>query len=44
MYWPYAGVMRLRDRDDRLVVLFHSERDAAYCEEKNPAVPFRRLG
>jgi peptide chain release factor 3 len=44
MYWPYAGVLRLRDRDDRLVVLFHAERDAAYCEEKNPEVDFRRLG
>jgi peptide chain release factor 3 len=43
VYWPYAGVLRLRDREGRLVVLFQSARDAAYCEEKNPAVEFRRL-
>ena len=44
VYWPYAGVLRLRDRDGRLVVLFHSERDADYSAEKNPDVEFRRLG
>ncbi len=43
VYWPYAGVMHLRDRDGRAVVLFHSERDASYCAEKNPDVEFQRL-
>jgi peptide chain release factor 3 len=44
MYWPYAGVLRLRDRQNGMIVLFHSERDAAYCAEKNPGAEFRRLG
>jgi hypothetical protein len=44
MSWPYAGVRRLRDRDGRPVVLFHSERDAGYCAEKNPEVELRHLG
>lgn len=26
MYWPYAGALRLRDHDGRLIVLFHSKR------------------
>ena len=43
VYWPYAGVLRLRDRDGRLVVLFHSERDADFCAEKNPDVELQRL-
>jgi peptide chain release factor 3 len=42
MLWPYAGVLRLRDRDGRLIVLFHSQRDADYCAEKNPDIEFRR--
>ena len=42
-YWPFGGVMRLRDRDDRLIVLFQSERDASYCAEKNRALELRRL-
>ena len=44
VYWPFSGVLRLRDRDGRLVVLFQSDRDAAYCAERNPAVEFRPLG
>jgi peptide chain release factor 3 len=43
MSWPYAGVLRLRDRDGRLVVLFHSDRDAAYCAERNPTIELRKL-
>jgi peptide chain release factor 3 len=43
-YWPYAGALHLRDRDGRLVVLFLSERDAAYCAEKNSDLELRRLG
>jgi peptide chain release factor 3 len=42
-YWPFSGVLRLRDRDDRLVVLFQSERDASYCAEKNANLELRRL-
>ena len=41
--WPFSGVMRLRDRDDRLIVLFQAERDANYCAEKNTALELRRL-
>jgi hypothetical protein len=43
MLWPYAGALRLRDREGRLVVLFHSERDAAYCADRNADVELRRL-
>ena len=43
-YWPFAGVLHLRDRDDRRIVLFLSERDAAYCAEKNSDLELRRLG
>jgi peptide chain release factor 3 len=42
-YWPFAGVLRVRDRDGRLVVLFQSERDAGFCAEKNPEIEVRRL-
>jgi peptide chain release factor 3 len=44
MRWPYGEVLRLRDREGRLVVLFRSARDIDYCIEKNPGVTFRRLG
>jgi peptide chain release factor 3 len=44
MSWPYAGVLRLRDRSGRLIVLFHSARDADYCAERNPSVELRRPG
>jgi peptide chain release factor 3 len=43
-YWPYSGVLKVRDGEGRLVVLFQSERDAAYGAERKPAVEFRRLG
>jgi len=43
MVWPYTGALRLRDREGRLVALFHSERDAGSCAEKNPDVELRRL-
>jgi hypothetical protein len=36
--------LHLRDRDGRPIVLFLSERDAAYCAEKNPDLELRRLG
>jgi len=42
-YWPFAGVLHLRDRDERRIVLFLSERDAAYCAEKNADLELRRL-
>ncbi len=43
MRWPWSGAMRLRDRDGRLVALFHSLRDVEFCAEKNPDVELRRL-
>ncbi|MEX2146032.1 MAG: peptide chain release factor 3 [Candidatus Rokuibacteriota bacterium] len=42
--WPYGGVLRLRDRDGRLVVLFRALRELDYCVERNRDVEFRRLG
>ena len=42
-YWPYAGTLRLRDREERLIVLFHSERDASYFAERNPELGVKRL-
>lgn len=42
--WPYAGAMRVRDREGRLVALFHSLRDADRCAERNPDVELRPLG
>jgi thiamine pyrophosphate-dependent acetolactate synthase large subunit-like protein len=44
MRWPYGEVLRVRDREGRLVVLFRSLRDIDYCIEKNSDVTFRRLG
>jgi hypothetical protein len=37
-------VLRLRDRDGRLVVLFRALRELDYCVERNRDVEFRRLG
>jgi peptide chain release factor 3 len=42
--WPYAGVLRVRDREDRAVVLFQSQRDADRCAERNPDLDLRPLG
>jgi hypothetical protein len=41
--WPYGGTLRVRDRQERLVALFGSAREAAYCAERNPDVAFRPL-
>jgi peptide chain release factor 3 len=41
--WPYGGTLRVRDRQERLVALFGSAREAAYCAERNPDVMFRPL-
>jgi hypothetical protein len=41
--WPYGGTLRVRDRQERLVALFGSAREAAYCAERNPEVAFRPL-
>jgi peptide chain release factor 3 len=41
--WPYAGALRVRDRQDRRVALFHSLRDAERCAERNPDVELRPL-
>jgi len=41
--WPYSGALRVRDRQGRLVALFGSAREAAYCAERNPDVEFRPL-
>jgi peptide chain release factor 3 len=42
--WPFAGVLRLRDREGQLIVLFHSQRDAASCAERNADLELRPLG
>ena len=41
--WPYAGALKARDHQDRLVALFGSQRELDYCVERNPAVQFRPL-
>jgi peptide chain release factor 3 len=41
--WPYGGALRVRDRQERLVALFGSAREAVYCAERNPDVVFRPL-
>ena len=41
--WPYGGTLRVRDRQERLVALFGSAREAAYCAERNPDIAFRPL-
>jgi peptide chain release factor 3 len=41
--WPYGGALRVRDRQERLVALFGSAREAAYCAERNPDIVFRLL-
>jgi peptide chain release factor 3 len=41
--WPSGGALRVRDRQDRLVALFGSGREAAYCAERNPDIVFRPL-
>jgi peptide chain release factor 3 len=41
--WPWAGVLRIRDRQDRLIALFHALRDVDTCAERNPGVTFTRL-
>jgi peptide chain release factor 3 len=41
--WPYSGALRVRDRQERLVALFGSAREAAYCAERNPDIVFRPL-
>jgi peptide chain release factor 3 len=42
--WPYAGVMRVRDREGHLLALFHALRDAERCAERSPDVELRPLG
>jgi peptide chain release factor 3 len=41
--WPYGGALRVRDRQGRLVALFGSAREAAYCADRNPDIGFRSL-
>jgi peptide chain release factor 3 len=38
--WPYGGTLRVRDRQERLVALFGSARDATFCAERNLDVVF----
>jgi peptide chain release factor 3 len=44
MVWPYSGAMRVHDRDERAIALFHSLRDADRTAERNPEVELRPLG
>jgi len=44
MVWPYAGALRVRDREDRPIALLHSMRDAERTAERNPEVELRPLG
>ncbi|SFH29559.1 bacterial peptide chain release factor 3 (bRF-3) [Desulfotomaculum arcticum] len=41
--WPMSSKLA-QDRDERLVVLFQSEWNLNYCQEKNPGIVFKELG
>lgn len=44
MNWPHLGSLRAMDGQGRVVGLFVSSRELAYCQETNPGVSFAQLG